>query len=207
MINQNQLKTSPHGNFTITKLLDNIAICEAIEDRYNWDNATDNKPAFIVYLGCKKDEVSGYVKTLNIFYRCDWCEVRSPKHLKEFEAEIKIRGMQREADTYAFGLDSLINSEAAKNPNYTINLDNCIDDMAESYIYQEEDYQVIPIEKIKEILLEGINNLIDDFADNPNKYLNQNLSNQLIKLAAEYQDKESIDYDEYNYYATEYMAN
>lgn len=204
MVNQ-KVKLSPHGNFQISKLLDNIAICEAKEDRHNWDNATEDKPAFIIYLGCKKDEVSALIKTLNIFYRCDWCEVRQPKYLKDFEAEIKIRGMQREADTYAFGLDSLLTSEAAKHPNYTINLDDCIDDMAENYIYQEEDYQNIPLEKIKEILLKGIDNLIDDFADNPNKYLNQNLSNQLIKLAAEY-NQESIDYDKYNHYAAGYMA-
>ncbi len=199
MINQ-KIKLSPHGNFQVTKLLDNIAICEAQEDRHNWGNATEDKPAFIVYLGCQKEEVSRYVKTLNTFYRCDWCEVRSPKHLKGFEAEIKIRGMQREADTYAFGLDYLIQSESAKHPNYSINLDNCIDDMAENYIYQSEDYQNIPLEKIKEILLKAIDDLIDDFADNPNKYLKQNLSNQLIKLAAEY-NQESIDSDEYDYYA------
>lgn len=200
MISQNQIKVSPHGNFKISKLLDNIAICEAQEDRYNWDNATEDKPAFIVYLGCKKDEVSGYVKTLNIFYRCDWCEVRSPKHLKGFEAEIKIRGMQREDDSYAFGLDGLLKSQWAKNPDYSINLDECIDDIVGNYIEQEPEYQVIPIEKIKEILFEGINNLIDDFAINPNQYLNQDLSNRLIKLAAE--NQESIDYDEYNHYAT-----
>ena len=200
MLNQ-ELKVSPHGSFKVTQLCESVAICEATKgDRHNWGNATPSEPAFLVYLGCKKDEVPGYIKTFNIFYRCDYCEARKPKHLKGFEAEIKIRGMQREADTYAFGLDYLIQSESAKHPNYSINLDNCMDDMAENYIYQSEDYQNIPLEKIKEILLKGIDDLIDDFADNPNKYLKQNLSNQLIKLAAEY-NQESIDSDEYDYYA------
>jgi hypothetical protein len=110
------LKVSPNASFTVTQLCENIAICEATNgDRNNWGNATDTKPAFIVYMGCSKEEVAGYVKTFNTFYRCEWCEVRSPKYLKGFEAEIKIRGMQRESDTHAFGLDYLVESEEAKH--------------------------------------------------------------------------------------------
>jgi hypothetical protein len=41
--------------------------------------------------------------------------VRSPKYLKGFEAEIKIREMQRYSDNHAFGLDYLIESESAKH--------------------------------------------------------------------------------------------
>ena len=39
---------------------------------------------------------------------CYWCEVRKPKYLKGFEAEIKIRGVQRESDDNAYGLDYLV---------------------------------------------------------------------------------------------------
>ena len=111
MINQNQIKSSPHGNFIITQLLDNIAICEAFEDRHNWNNATENKPAFIVYLGCKKDEVAEKIRYLNNALGCYWCEIREPKYLKDFEAEIKIRGMQRETDDERNGLDFLLWAE------------------------------------------------------------------------------------------------
>lgn len=94
MLNDSVLKVSPHGSFKVIQLCESVAICEATNgDRYGWGNATDSEPAFLVYLGCKKDEVSGYIKTFNTFYRCEWCEVRTPKYLKNFEAEIKVRGM------------------------------------------------------------------------------------------------------------------
>jgi hypothetical protein len=114
LINSPKLKVSSHGNFQVIQLCESIAICEAKSDRFSWGNATETEPAFIVYLGCKKDEVAGYIKTFNTFYRCEWCEVRKPKYLKGFEAEIKVRGMQRYADQYAFGLDYLVESQQLK---------------------------------------------------------------------------------------------
>ncbi len=110
------LQKSPHQSFRVTQLAHSIAICEALNgDRFNWGNATDTEPAFLVYVGCRKDEVEALVKLFNNFYRCSWCEVRTPKHLKGFEAEIKIRGMVRTSDTNAFGLDYLVESEEAKH--------------------------------------------------------------------------------------------
>ena len=110
------LKHSPHQSFRVTQLCKSVAICEAFAgDRFNWNNGTETHPAFLVYLGCRQEEVPGYIKTFNIFYRCYWCEIRQPKYLKEFEAEIKVRGMQRESDSYAFGLDDLLQSEEAKH--------------------------------------------------------------------------------------------
>jgi hypothetical protein len=110
------LKVSPHGSFQVTRLCESVAICEATNgDRHDWGNATPNSPAFIAYLGCKKGEVANYVKTFNTFYHCHWCEVRKPRHLKKFEAEIKIRGMKRRSNSDAFGLDYLIESESDKH--------------------------------------------------------------------------------------------
>ena len=110
------LKVSPHGSFKVSQLCQSVAICEAVKgDRYGWGNATETEPAFVVYLGCKKDQVSSHVNTFKTFYRCELCEVREPKYLKGFEAEIKIRGMQRESDTNAFGLDYLVESEESKH--------------------------------------------------------------------------------------------
>ncbi len=107
------LKHSPHKSFRLTKLVESVAICEAVKgDRYNWGNATETEPAFLVYFGCRKDQVAGYIKEFNTFYRCYWCEIREPKHLKGFEAEIKIRGMQRYTDTHAHGLDSLVETQS-----------------------------------------------------------------------------------------------
>jgi hypothetical protein len=109
------LKVSPHGSFQVSQLCESVALCEAPQDPHGWSNGTDTEPAFMVYLGCSQDEVKGYVQTFNTFYRTQWCEVRKPKHLKGFETEIKIRGMQRYSDTNAFGLDYLIESESAKH--------------------------------------------------------------------------------------------
>ncbi len=95
MINDSILKVSPHGSFKVTQLCKSVAICEAKIDKHNWGNATLTEPAFLVYLGCSEAEISGYLKTINTFYRCSWSEIRKPKYLKNFDAEIKIRGMVR----------------------------------------------------------------------------------------------------------------
>ncbi len=106
------LKVSPHGSFEVNQLCQSVAICEAVKgDRNGWGNATETEPAFVVYLGCKKEEVSGHIKTFTTFYRCELCEVREPKYLKDFEVEIKVRGMQRYSDETAFGLDYLVDSQ------------------------------------------------------------------------------------------------
>ena len=111
MLNQ-ELEVSPHGSFKVKQLCENVAICEATKsDRYNWGNATETEPAFIVYLGCKKDEVAEKIRYLNNALDCYWCEVRKPKYLKGFEAEIKIRGMQRWSDDNLNGLDHLVWAE------------------------------------------------------------------------------------------------
>lgn len=110
------LKQSPHQSFSVTQLSPSVAICEAtLGDRYGWGNATDLAPAFIVYLGCQRQEAPDYIKTFRTFYRCSWCAVRQPKYLKDYEVEIKIRGMQRDSDSHALGLNYLIESEEAKH--------------------------------------------------------------------------------------------
>ena len=104
MLNQ-IIKTSPHGSFKLTQLCESVVICESVKgDRHGWGNATDTEPAFLAYLGCKKDEVAGYIKTFNTFYRTViGTKSAKPKYLKGFEAEIKIRGMVRYSDTDAKG--------------------------------------------------------------------------------------------------------
>ena len=110
------VQKSSFQSWRVLQVAYSVAICEATDgDRYNWGNSTEIEPAFMVYLGCGRDSVESYVKTFNNFYRCCWCEVRKPKYLKGFEAEIKIRGMQRYSDSNAFGLDYLIESESAKH--------------------------------------------------------------------------------------------
>ncbi len=112
MINHAVLKTSKHGSFQVTQLCESVAICEAVKgDRYNWGNATETEPAFVVYVGCKKEEVAEKINYINNALGCYWCEIRKPKYLKGFEAEIKIRGMQRHSDEETNGLDFLLWSQ------------------------------------------------------------------------------------------------
>jgi hypothetical protein len=112
MLNDSILKVSAHGSFKVTQLCVSVAICEAVNgDRYGWGNGTETEPAFIVYLGCKKEEVAEKIRYINNALGCYWCEVREPKYLKEFEAEIKIRGMQRYSDDETNGLEHLVWAE------------------------------------------------------------------------------------------------
>ena len=113
---QQVLKTSPHGNFQITQLCQSVAICEAKVDKHKWGNGTETEPAFLVYLGCKKNEIAEKINYINNALGCYWCEVRKPKYLKDFEAEIKIRGVQRESDDNAYGLDYLVLKENDFDP-------------------------------------------------------------------------------------------
>ena len=197
MLNDSALKVSPHGSFKVSQLYKSVAICEATkDDRYDWGNATESEPAFLVYLGCNEAELSGYLKTINTFYRCEWCEVRKPKYLKDFKAEIKIRGMQRYSDTHAFGLDYLVKSESAKPTkkavnqqsanSYTISLDDCLEDIASNFIYAESEYSDVPPFVLIPLMFEAINDLIDEFSNSPEKYINKSLRQKIDETVNEY---------------------
>ena len=110
------LEQSKHSFYRITQLAPNIAICETTKDRHRWNNATKTAPAFIVFLGCDQDEVEDWIEKLNNFYHCYWIEVRKPKHLQEFEAELKILGMKRCSDMDGLGLDFLVKSQTETLP-------------------------------------------------------------------------------------------
>ena len=197
MLNDSSLKVSPHGSFKVSQLCKRVVICEALKgDRYEWGNATETEPAFLVYLGCTEAELSGYLKTINTFYRCEWCEVRKPKYLTDFTAEIKIRGMQRYADTHAFGLDSLVNTESlkptvtpvAKQPEnkYIITLDDCLEDMAANFIYEESEYSQVPPFVLIPLMFEAVNELIDQFSNSPEKYVSYALRQKIERAVNEY---------------------
>ena len=109
MLNDSLVQVAPQGSRKVTQLSKSVAISEEIKE-----NGTESERAFLVYLGCREEEISGYLKTINTFYRCSWSEIRKPKYLREMTAEIKIRGMQRYSDSHGLGLDYLIESESAK---------------------------------------------------------------------------------------------
>ena len=188
------IKVSPHKSFRVSKIANSVAICEAnADDRFDWGNATETEPAFLVYLGCTKNEVPGYIKTFNIFYRCDYCEARKPKYLKDFEAEIKIRGMQRLTDSHAFGLDSLIRSETAKHPtSFNIDLDFCIADIADNFVFGNQEYEKLPDSIVQSFMFEAVNEFLEDFSTEPQKYVSDRLLIKINEAAAEYSEYPNI---------------
>jgi hypothetical protein len=118
----NVIKVSPHGSFQVTQILPDVAICEAInDDRYNWGNATEDKPAFLVYVGCSREDVAENIRYLNEALGCYFCEVRKARYLSNCEMEIKVRDMQRYSDDDRNGLDFLLWS---KNNYEYVNYDN-----------------------------------------------------------------------------------
>ena len=137
MLTKKEIKKSPNGSFKVVQLCQSVAICEALKGDINgWGNGTETQPAFVTYLGCKRNEIQSYVKSFNTFYRSSSCEVRNPKYLKGFEVEIKIKGIQRKSNSQGFGLNSLLESEEAKQAKQAKH--DCIN--AEEIDYDEYQY-------------------------------------------------------------------
>ena len=184
---QHLIEESPHKSFRVIKIANSVAICEANEDdRFNWGNATENKPAFLVYLGCKKSEVSGYIKIFNNFYNCNYCEPRKPKYLTGFEAEIKVRGMVRKGSGLKYGLNDLLRTEATKHQSsYNIDLEFCIADMADNLVYSREEYIDLSPTVVESFIFEAINELLEDFSTDPQKYISDRIFRELDRKLQE----------------------
>ena len=188
------IQESPHKSFRVLRISNSVAICEAnAEDRYGWGNATEEKPAFIVYLGCRQNEVAGYIKTFNNFYNCHYCEARTPKYLKQFEVEIKVRGMMRHGQVRCYGLDDLLRTEASRHASsYNIDLDYCIGDMADNFVFAREEYQGLSPTLIQSVLFEAVGEWLEKFSTDPEQYVSDRLIKKLDKAAAEYSEYPSI---------------
>ena len=149
---QQIIKTSPHGSFTVTQLCENIVICEDIHNKQKWGNATENKPAFMVYLGCSREETKGYVQTFNNLYGCQWCEVRNPQYLKDFECEIKVKGMSQ------LGLNHLIQEQNLSD--YTFDFKDEILEAAK--LLKEEQALLGKTEAIAKVIVHWLGEQLED---------------------------------------------
>ena len=58
----------------------------------------------------------------------------------------------------------------SKNQEYSIDLKECIDDMADNLVYRT-DFDDVPTDIYIPIALKLINDVIDDIATNPEKYI------------------------------------
>jgi hypothetical protein len=69
---------------------------------------------------------------------------------------------------------------------YTISLSDCLEDIAENFIYAESEYSHVPSFVLVPIMFEAVNNLIDEFSSNPEKYINHSLRQKLDEVVSEY---------------------
>ena len=73
-----------------------------------------------------------------------------------------------------------------KKDRYTISLTDCLEDIAENFIYAESEYSHVPPFVLIPIMFEAVNDLIDEFSTNPEKYINHSLRQKLDETVSEY---------------------
>jgi hypothetical protein len=113
------------NDLKITQLCPSVGIVESTSDRYQWGNATEDEPAFLVYIGCENySEAQALKKTLFTFYRCQQILIRPALRMNTFSYELKVHRMQRNTDSYAYGLDLLVESQEAKDKTRTTEPEN-----------------------------------------------------------------------------------
>ncbi len=66
-----------------------------------------------------------------------------------------------------------------KTNQYTISLSDCLEDIAENFIYAESEYSHVPPFVLVPIMFEAVNDLIDEFSSNPEKYISDRLREKL----------------------------
>ncbi len=75
---------------------------------------------------------------------------------------------------------------AQKTDQYTISLEDCLEDIAENFIYAESEYSDVPPFVLIPLMFEAVNDLIDEFSNSPEKYINHSLRQKLDETVNEY---------------------
>lgn len=73
-----------------------------------------------------------------------------------------------------------------QSDQYTISLEDCLEDIAENFIYVESEYSDVPPFVLIPIMFEAINDLIDEFSSNPEKYISNTLRQKIDETVNEY---------------------
>ena len=73
-----------------------------------------------------------------------------------------------------------------KTDSYTISLSDCLEDIAENFIYENSEYSHVPPFVLVPIMFEAVNDLIDKFSSNPEQYLSDRLRKKLDETVSEY---------------------
>jgi len=73
-----------------------------------------------------------------------------------------------------------------KTDRYTISLEDCLEDIAENFIYANSEYSHVPPFVLIPIMFEAVNESIDKFSSNPEQYLSDRLRQKLDEAVSEY---------------------
>jgi hypothetical protein len=73
-----------------------------------------------------------------------------------------------------------------KNHQYTISLSDCLEDIAENFIYAESEYSQVPSFVLVPLMFEAVNDLIDEFSNTPGKYISDRLRKKIDEAVSEY---------------------
>ena len=73
-----------------------------------------------------------------------------------------------------------------KTDRYTISLSDCLEDIAENFIYAESEYSHVPPFVLVPIMFEAVNDLIDEFSNNPEKHISDRLREKINEAVSEY---------------------
>jgi len=73
-----------------------------------------------------------------------------------------------------------------KIDRYTISLGDCLEDIAENFIYENSEYSHVPPFVLVPIMFEAVNDLVDEFSSNPEKYISDRLRRKLDETVSEY---------------------
>ena len=73
-----------------------------------------------------------------------------------------------------------------KTDSYTISLSDCLEDIAENFIYANSEYSHVPPFVLVPIMFEAVNESIDKFSSNPEQYLSDRLRQKLDEAVSEY---------------------
>lgn len=73
-----------------------------------------------------------------------------------------------------------------KLAQYTISLEDCLEDIAENFIYAESEYSQIPSFVLVPFMFEAINEWIEEFSTNPEKYISDRLREKIDEAVREY---------------------
>ena len=73
-----------------------------------------------------------------------------------------------------------------KTDRYTISLDDCLEDIAENFIYAESEDRHVPSFVLVPLMFEAVNDLIDEFSSDPEKYISDRLRQKIDEAVSEY---------------------